>query len=111
MKKLAHGEELNRKRLQRKEKQTLAIMYWGLWQSVNQVDEYLATLQKKSEEKKALTAQLNFRKNVLKQKAAEQTDNLYAFSKNKKALTVVGIQSEEAHKSITARESTWQQQW
>ena len=88
MKKLAHGEELNRKRLQRKDKQTLAIMYWGLWQSVNQVDEYLATLQKKSEEKKALTAQLNFRKNVLKQKAAEQTDNLYAFSKNKKALTV-----------------------
>ena len=87
MQRLAHAEELARKRLQKKEQQTLDVMFWGLWQSEMQVDEHLSTFTTKTDKTKSLKAQLNFRHNVLHQQPQNKKDNLFAFSKNKIPLT------------------------
>ena len=60
-------EELTLKRLRKKEQQTADIVYWGLWQTEQQVDDALASMGV-VEQMKALKAQLNFRQQVLKQK-------------------------------------------
>lgn len=91
--KLAHAEELERKRVQKHEDYTLAIMYWGLWQSPKQVDEYIASMTKKGEILKVLKAQLNFRQHVLKQKAEKKEDSLYAFLKGGKPFTAEQLTS------------------
>ena len=87
LRKLSQAEEAHQRQLEKKEKLTLDIMYWGLWQSQDQVDNYLADLDNKTTRVKALKAQLNFRQNVLQQRPANKEDNLYAFSLKKVQLT------------------------
>ncbi|KAK3096973.1 hypothetical protein FSP39_005288 [Pinctada imbricata] len=59
-------------------KQTNDILYWGLWQTEDQVDVVLASMNVKAKIE-ALKAQFRFRKNILKQKASES--HLYNFSR------------------------------
>ena len=75
-------EELTLKRLRKKEQQTADIVYWGLWQTEQQVDDALASMGA-VEQTKALKAQLNFRQHVLKQKPADPALKcVYSFSKS-----------------------------
>ena len=82
LEKICKAEELQIKRLQTKGKQTADTIYWGLWQTEQQVDDGLATITGKNERTKALKAELSFRKNVLKQKPSDPSlKNMYAFTK------------------------------
>ena len=68
-------EEVTFKRLRKKEQQTADIVYWGLWQTEQQVDDALASMGV-VEQTKALKAQLNFRQHVLTQKPADPALNM-----------------------------------
>lgn len=90
----AKEEELKKKKLktlQRKENMTNDILYFGLWQSSDDVSQHLSEFQTKSEKIRALKAQLNFRKNVLKQKTSDK--KLYIFSAGKRPNRVEELQS------------------
>ena len=50
-----------------KEKQTSDVIFYGLWQTTDTVDEILKSIKKVTEKRKTLVAQLRFRQNVLKQ--------------------------------------------
>ena len=52
--KLGEAEEIKRRCIQKLEQYTLDIMYWGLWEGEHEVDEYLASLQSKSDKLKSL---------------------------------------------------------
>ena len=67
------------KRLKEKEITTDEIIYYGLWQSVQQVDEYLQSFDKDSEKVDALKAQLRFRNNILLQRNGDP--KAFTFSK------------------------------
>lgn len=57
------------------------MIYWGLWQSEQQVDSSLERLEKASEKIKALEAQLTFRQKVLQQKPTDLSlKDVYAFT-------------------------------
>jgi len=51
----------------KKEKQTSDVIFYGLWQTTDTVDEILKSIKKVTEKRKTLVAQLRFRQNVLKQ--------------------------------------------
>jgi hypothetical protein len=76
--KLEKAEKARKRQAQETIQQTDDVLYWGLWQIVEQVDAMLSTMTKE-EKSKALKAQLRFRKNVLKQIPSNNT--LYNFSK------------------------------
>ena len=79
MERMKEAEELEKRRVQKKEGQTADIIYWGLWQSEEAVETALSIVSSKKDKIAALKAQLNFRNNVLEQKPVEK--GLYAFSK------------------------------
>ena len=70
-------EEAQRKLLATKEKLTMDILDFGLWQTETQVDSNLESLRSESQKREALKAQLRFRKTVLLQEASE---TLFRFS-------------------------------
>ena len=53
--------------IQKHEKQTSDIIFWGLWQREEQVADSLSTIDTIRDKVRALKAQLHFRQNVLKQ--------------------------------------------
>ncbi|KAH3824752.1 hypothetical protein DPMN_126605 [Dreissena polymorpha] len=55
------------------------ILIWGLWQSVEEVDSAFKRLTSVQDKRAALSAQLRFRKNVLKQTVKDNT--IYALSR------------------------------
>jgi hypothetical protein len=65
-------QEKERKRLQNLETMTNGVCYYGLWQSVEQVNEGLSRLPTENQKKEGLKAQLRFRQTVLKQKVADR---------------------------------------
>ena len=79
------------KQLQKKQNMTNDIMYFGLWQSHEQVSQHLMEISKNTEKITAVKAQLNFRKNVLKQVPSDKC--LFAFSADKKKFTVAQLEA------------------
>ena len=71
---------LREKRVEKLEKESNDMMYFGLWQTVEQVENRLSEIETKKEQEEALKAQLRFRKNVFKQKY-EGSENVHSFSK------------------------------
>lgn len=71
----------------RQENITTEIIYFGLWQSADQVDSALHTIKSKTEKLKALKAQLRFRKEVFKQH--QDDTSIYNFSKKVNGRTVM----------------------
>ena len=60
-------EELVQKKerlYKKKEKQTSDIIFYGLWQTPARMEQMLHSIQKVSEQRKALIAQLRFRQSV-----------------------------------------------
>lgn len=70
-------ENKRAKDFQEKENLTNSMLYYGLWQSVQQVDLQIQTIKSKTEKLTALKTQINFRKTVLGQPAEK---DLYKFS-------------------------------
>ncbi len=80
--KLQQAEALRLRRLQKREKQTSDIIFWGLWQSEEQVTNSLLTITSIGDKVKALKAQLHFRQNILQQKPSDPAlKDVYAMSK------------------------------
>lgn len=77
------------KLVKKKEGFTNNILFFGLWQCKEDVTFHLDQISSITEKKMALKAQLNFRKNVLLQKAKDK--NLFLFSSKKKAKTVLEL--------------------
>ena len=73
------SEQIEKQRLKRKEGMTNDILIWGLWQSEADVDSEMESLQTQTDKRAAVTAQLRFRKNVLKQNVKDSC--VYAMSK------------------------------
>ena len=69
---------------QRAEQLTVEISYFGLWQKVGEVDCKLAEISSKAEKRRALSAQLQFRRYVLKQEV--QDKSIFFMSKGGKQL-------------------------
>lgn len=67
-------------RMQKLENYTSDIVYYQLWQSVDQVDLKLSDIPSITEKKRALKCQLNFRQHVLKQKP--ENPKVFLFSKS-----------------------------
>ena len=67
-------------RIQKLENYTSDIVYYQLWQSVDQVDLKLSYIPLITEKKRALKCQLNFRQHVLKQKP--DNPKVFLFSKS-----------------------------
>ena len=61
-------QQLERKRIEKLEKETTGMFYYGLWQSAAQVHQELSRIKRKKEKEEALKTQLRFRKNVFSQK-------------------------------------------
>lgn len=74
--------------MKKKEGFTNDILYFGLWQSKEDVTLHLNEIPTVTEKKKALKSQLNFRKNVLLQKASDKS--LFLFSSQKKSKNSCG---------------------
>ena len=66
------------KSLRDRELETNDVIYWGLWQTVEQIDDSLKNIKSDSEKIEGLKAQLRFRKNVLKQEYSDKS--VYNFS-------------------------------
>lgn len=81
-------EEQQQRRIEKLENFTNQIIFYGLWQSENQVDAALIEIQACTEKKAALKAQMNFRKQVLKQKLDKDQEGIYRFSKKVNGKTV-----------------------
>ena len=73
-------QQLERRRIEKLEKETTHMLYYGLWQSAAQVHQELSRIKTKKEKEEALKTQLRFRKNVFSQKC-DQKPNVFAFSK------------------------------
>lgn len=71
-------KEKEQRALERKEKFTSEICYYRLWQSLEDIDKFLSGISTEKEKKRALKAQINFRKKVLKQHSPEK--DIYLFS-------------------------------
>lgn len=79
--KMKKEKEKEAKRIERLEKMTDKIIFFGLWQTREDVDKALASIQSVTEKKKALKAQLNFRRYVLLQKPPKEGfENVFNFS-------------------------------
>ncbi|XP_060592795.1 uncharacterized protein LOC132747429 [Ruditapes philippinarum] len=75
--------EKEARRVQKLTDYTSDIINFGLWQSEEEVDRELGDINSKTVKINALKAQLNFRKNVLKQNpTSDDMKNVYRFSKN-----------------------------
>ena len=61
------------KSLRDRELETNDVIYWGLWQTVEQIDDSLKNIKSDSEKIEGLKAQLRFRKNVLKQEYSDKS--------------------------------------
>ena len=66
-------EEKEARLLKKRESLTTKIIYYGLWQSVEDVDIRICEIDTIKEKREALETQLNFRKNVLKQKCKDSS--------------------------------------
>ncbi len=62
------------------------ICYYGLWQTVDQVNSTLSTINSDKEKIDALKAQLHFRKNILEQDYRDK--KVFNFSSEGKALSL-----------------------
>ena len=79
--KMRKAEEAEAARLAKLQGYTDKIIFYGLWQTVEQVDSALEELHLKGEKLDALKSQLNFRKHVLKQcPPKEGYENIFTFS-------------------------------
>ena len=67
------------RKLQQQEEITEQVIYYGLWQTEEQVDAVLSTIPTKAEKIKALKVQLKFRKEILKQTTDDNT--VYKYSR------------------------------
>ena len=94
--------EKKKRLLKKKETFTNDILFFGLWQSREDVKLRLEEIDSATEKKKALKSQLNFRKNVLLQKTTDQS--LFLFSSKKKQKTVVEL-TEQLCKLVDAAKS------
>ncbi|XP_071149165.1 uncharacterized protein [Mytilus edulis] len=72
--KIQETERKKEARLKKVEHYTNQVLIWGLWQSEEEVDQALLGLKTKKDKIEAITAQLNFRKHVLKQTVDDQSD-------------------------------------
>ncbi|CAC5372984.1 unnamed protein product [Mytilus coruscus] len=68
------------------EKQTSNIIYYGLWQCKETLDNILMSIPNKCEKRKALVLQLGFRQNVLKQYVKDK--KIFNASNNGMLLTI-----------------------
>lgn len=59
--------------------QTNDILYWGLWQTIEQVENILKPMKEK-DKVEALNAQLRFRKNILQQRTSNS--EVFNFTKS-----------------------------
>lgn len=67
-----------------KERESVCIIHYGLWQSETEVDTLLRNIDGIKEKKDAVKAQLNFRKYVLKQNPPKDgNENVFSFSEKK----------------------------
>ena len=82
--KMKKTEESKTRKLRSLENMTNDIVFYGLWQSEEQIDSELATYNSDAQKVKALKAQLKFRQNVLKQDTGNR--NVFLFSKDKVSL-------------------------
>ena len=85
------AENARKRKLREMEMQTQEIVFYGLWQSDDQIASSLSTFQSESEKKDALKAQLRFRKNILMQRHPEKVYNFtnpVAGSKRRRDLSV-----------------------
>ena len=77
---------LQEKKIKEKEKLTLTMMIYGLWQNEQQMQAGLMKLKTKTSKLHALKAQLDFRKKVLEQNPVDKS--IFCLSKNKQKLSV-----------------------
>lgn len=70
--------KLKRKQFEKNEELTSKIIYYGLWQSGEEIDQKLSTIRTQKEKLEVLKGQINFRKTVLVQPVEVKT--LYQFS-------------------------------
>nr|XP_054765133.1 uncharacterized protein LOC129271907 [Lytechinus pictus] len=77
--KLRKEEERKEKQVREKELMTQDIIFYGLWQSRDQVEQSMLSIKSKSERLDALKAQLRFRQHILSQEASPV---LYRFSES-----------------------------
>ena len=69
---------IRQKQFEKREELTTKIMYYGLWQPVQEIETNLSTITTQKEKLEALKKQINFRKTVLEQPVQNKT--LYQFS-------------------------------
>ncbi|KAH3832615.1 hypothetical protein DPMN_105907 [Dreissena polymorpha] len=72
-------EVIEMKRIEKLEIETNQMMFYGLWQTVNQVNNEIAQLHSQKDQEEGLKTQLRFRKSVFKQTSLNK--NVYNFSK------------------------------
>jgi len=70
------------KEFKKREKMTNDILYFGLWQSENDIINHLSEITSSAEKKTAVKAQITFRKKVLRQ--VPSNTSLFTFSSGKK---------------------------
>ncbi|KAK3103507.1 hypothetical protein FSP39_019719 [Pinctada imbricata] len=70
----------------RKEKMTNDILFFGLWQSEEEMTQQLQEIKRKTEKVKAVKAQLTFRKTVLHQTTLNKSLFQFSFGKKAKSL-------------------------
>lgn len=73
-------ERQEQNRVQKLEKTTTEMLFYGLWQNPSQVEQELSEIKSVKEKEEALKSQLRFRRDVFKQVSARK--DVYAFSKS-----------------------------
>ena len=71
-------EEAKKKSFKQKEKLTNDMLYYGLWQSKDEVSDHMSCISSKTEKLKAIKTQINFRKIVLEQPVKDK--KIFSFS-------------------------------
>ncbi|MES9902779.1 MAG: hypothetical protein ABW168_08860 [Sedimenticola sp.] len=92
--------EIERKRVEKMEKETTDMCFYGLWQSSEQVESELIILKSKKEKEEALKAQLRFRKNVFKQKPPSASTYNFSHLLNGKRINLTVDQLTENVKKL-----------
>ena len=82
LKRAKEREETERKQVESKEKITSELTEYGLWVSAAEVNRHVNALKSETKKRKALKAQLRFRKKVLQQQ--HQDESVFAFSSKEK---------------------------
>ena len=78
--KIRKQEAATQQRLKLQQQYTANIIHYGLWQTPDEVDNMLASYPSNAQQIKAMTAQIQFRRDVLNQKPSQRS----LFSKTKK---------------------------